>query len=224
MKQYSRYPGIENFLHMFFLDYRLTVNHHIITLYGNHLAGVFIDEVFHPSLQYTCRQLSADSLFQVRFSNFNFFSKTEYLDNVLVTVKPYCTQQSRDRQFLLTVDVRVHHIVDVGSKLYPRATERYDTRGIKFSSVGMRALSEEHTRRTVKLRHDDTLSPIDDESSFFRHIWNRAKIHVLDNRVEILMIGISTIQLQFCLKRDTVSQTTLQTFLNRISRRVDIIV
>ena len=199
MKQYSRYPGIENFLHMFFLDYRLTVNHHIITLYGNHLAGVFIDEVFHPSLQYTCRQLSADSLFQVRFSNFNFFSKTEYLDNVLVTVKPYCTQQSRDRQFLLTVDVRVHHIVDVGGELYPRSSERDYTRRIELGTVGMCTLSEEHTRRTVQLGNHDTLCPVDDESAFFCHIRNRTEIHILYHRIEIFVIRVSAIQLQFCL-------------------------
>ena len=37
------------------------------------------------------------------------------------------SQQSGNRQFLLTVNVRIHDVVDVGGKLNPRTLERDDT-------------------------------------------------------------------------------------------------
>ena len=51
-------------------------------------------------------------------------------------------QRGRDGKLLLTVDVGIHHVVDVRCKFDPRTLERNDTRRIEFRTVGMHALSK----------------------------------------------------------------------------------
>ncbi len=88
----------------------------------------------------------------------------------------------------------------------------------------MSALAEEYARRTMELRHHHALGTVDHKSALFRHIRDRTQIHILDHRIEILVIGVCTIKLQLGLQRHAVGQTTLQTLLNRIAGRVDIVV
>ena len=54
----------------------------------------------------------------------------------------------------------------------------------------MLALSEENTRRTVKLRHNDALGTVDDECALLCHIGNLTEIDILDFGGEILMFGV----------------------------------
>ena len=88
----------------------------------------------------------------------------------------------------------------------------------------MNVLSEEHARRTVQLRYYNTLGSIDNESTIGGHIRNRAQEHILNHCAEVLMIRISTIQFQLSLQRYAIGQTTLKTLVNRVTRRVDIVI
>ena len=88
----------------------------------------------------------------------------------------------------------------------------------------MGALSEEHTGRTVELRHDNAFGAVDYKCTFFGHVGDRAEIYVLDFRSEIFMIGVCTVQLQLGFQRHTVGQTALETLFDRVTRRIDIII
>ena len=88
----------------------------------------------------------------------------------------------------------------------------------------MSALAEKHTRRPVELRNDDALGTVDHEGALLGHIRNRAEIYILDRGVKILMVGIGAIEFQLRLERDTIGETSLETFGNGISRWVDIVV
>ena len=88
----------------------------------------------------------------------------------------------------------------------------------------MRALSEEHTGRTVQLAYDYAFCAVDDESAGLRHIRNRAQIYILDFCCEILVIRIGAVQFEFGLERHAVGQTTFEALLDSIAGRVDIVV
>ena len=76
----------------------------------------------------------------------------------------------------------------------------------------------------MQLRYDHTLGSVNHKGAFGRHIRNIPQIYVFNHRVEILVFGIRTIQLQFGLQRSSVSQSLLQTFVYRITGRVDEVV
>ena len=63
-------------------------------------------------------------LLEVRLVHLHVFRQIKNLENVLVILKSDGSQQSGNRQFLLTVNVRIHDVVDVGGKLNPRTLER----------------------------------------------------------------------------------------------------
>ena len=68
----------------------------------------------------------ADVLLQILTRSRDFLGVHENLQNVLVLLETDGAQQSGNGQLLLTVDVSVHHIVDVRCKLNPRALEGDD--------------------------------------------------------------------------------------------------
>ncbi len=146
------------------------------------------------------------------------------MENILIGLKTDGTQQGRNGQLLLTVDVRIHDLIDIRSKLNPRAAERNDTRRVELRTIGVHRSTEEHARRTVQLADNDTLSTIDNKSTFGSHIGNRAQIDIRNNGIEILMIGIFATQAQFSLKRHAVGKTALNALLDRIAGRVDTII
>ena len=76
----------------------------------------------------------------------------------------------------------------------------------------------------MQLRHDNTLGTVDDESAVVGHIRNRAKENILHNRVEILVVGVGTVKLQFSLQGDTVRKSALKAFIDAVTGRVDIII
>ena len=88
----------------------------------------------------------------------------------------------------------------------------------------MYTLTKKHTRRTVQLGNNHTFCPINNKRSFIRHIRNRSQEHILDNRIKVLMIRISTIQFQLGLQRYTISEPSLYTLIYAIARRINIIV
>ena len=178
---------------MFGFQHGLAVDNNLITFYGNHFPCIFIYKVFHPRLQHTGGQLSSDSLFQAGLVDLYFFRQIENFQNILVAFKTNRPQQRRNRQFLFTVDVRIHHVVDVGCKFNPRTTERNYSGRIKFCTIGMNALSEKHPWRPVKLRYNDTFGTIDYKSPFRSHIRDGSQIDILYHRVKILMVRIRAI-------------------------------
>ncbi len=209
---------------MLLFEYDLALYEHVVTLDGNHLAGVLVNEVFDPALQNTGRQLPAYDFLQIGFVDLNLVRQVEDSQYHAVALEADGTQQSGDGQLLLTVDVGVHHVVDVGGELYPRTLERYDTGRIELSAVGVYALTEEHAGRTVQLRDDDTLGAVYNERTARSHIGHHAEIHILHHRVEIFVLRVGAIQFQLRLEGHAVCEAALQTLLYRVAGRIDIVV
>ncbi|CDA21461.1 uncharacterized protein BN496_01375 [Bacteroides sp. CAG:144] len=224
MQQNGRYTCFENQIDMLFFEYDLTFYHNFVALNRNNLASIFVGIVFHPSSQNTGGQTTADGFFEVGLRNFHLFGQTEDFENVFIAFETYGTQQCRYGQFLLTIDIGIHHIVDVGSELYPRTFERNDSRRIKFRSVSVDTLSEEHAGRTVQLRHNNTFGTIDYKCTFFGHIRDRTEVYILYNGVEIFVIGVGAIKLEFCFQRHTVCESAFQTLIDGVTWRIDIII
>ncbi len=88
----------------------------------------------------------------------------------------------------------------------------------------MGALSEEHAGRTVELRHNDAFRAIDHKCALLGHVRNRAEINILDYRREILVVGVGTVEFQLCLEGHAVCEAALQTLLDGVTGRVDVIV
>ena len=123
-----------------------TVDNNFVTFDRNHFTGIFINEIFNPCFQDTCSQgLRPNTSSDLSCLPSHLHRKIENLKNIFIILETNCTQQSRYRQFLLTVDVCVHHIIDVSSKLNPRTLKRNNTGRIKFRTIGTNTLTEEHT-------------------------------------------------------------------------------
>jgi hypothetical protein len=76
----------------------------------------------------------------------------------------------------------------------------------------------------VKLRYNYTLSTVEDKGTTLGHVGDKAEVNILYNLVEILVLGVCTVELKLSLKRYTIRQTTLQTLFDSVSRLVDVIV
>ena len=209
---------------MFRFNDSFTVNYYLVTFDRNNFTSIFIHKIFCPCFQYTSSQFASNNLFQVSFINLYILSQIENFKNILIIFKSHSSQQSCYRKFLLTVDVRIHHIVDIRSELNPRSFKRDNTSRIQFGTIGMDALTKEYTRRTVQLRNNHTFSTINYEGAFRSHIRNRSQIHILNHCVKIFVIGVGTIKLQFSFQRYTICQATFQTIINCIVRRINIVV
>ena len=145
MHKDGRSTTLKNLVNIVFGNFRLTLHDHLISLNGNHLTGIFIDKVLVPALQHTGCQIAANHLLHVLLVHLHFLCKVKNLKDVLISLEADGTQQCGNGQLLLSVDVSIHHIVDVGSKLNPRTLERNDTGTVKHCTIGMHALTEEHT-------------------------------------------------------------------------------
>ncbi len=216
--------ALDDLVDMLLFEHRLAVDDDVVALDRNDLARILVHEVLDPSRQHACSELAAHGFLEVGFRNLYLVGQVENLQNLLVGLVTDGAQQRSDGQLLFTIDVSIHHVIDVRSELDPRSLERDDTRGIELGAVGVHALPEEHTRRTVQLRHDDALRTVDDERTPFGHVRNRPEIHVLHDNAEILVLVVRTIKFQLGLQRDAVCQPAFQTLLDRVTRRVDIII
>ena len=104
---------------MFRLDDSFTVDDYLVTFDRYNFTGIFINKVFSPGLQHTCCQFPTDNLFQISLIDLHVLCQIEDFENILIILKSYSSQQSSYREFLLTVDVSIHHIVDIRSELNP---------------------------------------------------------------------------------------------------------
>ena len=216
--------AFEDLVHMLLLENRLAVHDHVVSFDGNHLARVLVHEVLDPRREHPRGQLAAHGLLEVGLVDLHLVRQVEDFQDLLVGLVADGAQQRRDGQFLLTVDVRIHHVVDVRSELDPRTLERNDSRRVELGAVRVHALSEEHAGRTVQLGYDDTLRTVDDERTAFGHIGDRTEVHVLNDNTEIFVFVVRAVELQLGFQRNAVRQTALQALLDRVTGRVDIVV
>ena len=184
---------------MFGFENGFAVEDYLVTLDGNHFSCIFIYEVFHPALEYTSGELATHSLLEVGFVYLEFFGKVEDLKDFLIGFETNGTEEGRHGQLLLTIDVCVHDIVDVSSKLNPRALEGNDTCGIQLCAVGMDAGAKEYAGRTVQLRNDNALCTIDNKRTILGHIRDRTEENILDDGAEVLVVRVGTIKFEFGL-------------------------
>ena len=151
----------------------LTVNDHIISLNRNNLTRVFIHKILNPCLQHTRSQFAPDVFLQIGLRNLHLLSQMEDLQDVFIALISNGAKQSRNRELLLPINVCIHDIINVRSKLNPRPLKRNNSSRIKFRPISMHTLTEKHTRRTMQLRNDHALSPINDKGPPLCHIRNR---------------------------------------------------
>ena len=216
--------ALEDFIHIVLGNLGLTLQNHLVTLDGNNLTSILIDKVFIPALQHTGCQLGTDNLLQSTLVDFDLLGKIEYLQDVLIGLETDSTQQGCNGQLLLTINVRIHNIINVSSELNPRTLERNDTGRVEQRTVGMNVLTEEYAGRTVQLRYNDALGTIDDKGTVGSHVRNGTQEHILNHRAEILMVGIRAIEFQLSLQGYAIRQTTLQALVNGVTGRVDIVI
>ena len=224
MKQNSLRTTLNNLLNIISSKFSLTLHDYFITLDRYYFTSILINEVLIPTLQNTSSKLTTNSSLHILLVNLHLLSEIKNLKNILILFVTNSTQQCGYRQLLLTIDICIHYIVNVSCKFNPASLERNDTSRIKHGTICMNTLAKEHTRRAMKLRNNNTLSTINHESTIIGHIWDSTKEHILNKCTEILMIRISTIQFHLSLQRYTICKTTLQTLINRIARRVDIVI
>ena len=94
----------------------------------NDLSCVVIFEILSPGLENLGCEFPALVCLQGLLIDRNLVSEVEYVDDVLVRVVADSPEKCRYRQLLLTVDVGIHHVVDVCCEFYPGALERDDSR------------------------------------------------------------------------------------------------
>ena len=131
-------------------------------------------------------------LLEVSTRDLHLFRQVEEIKDLLIRFKANSTQERRHRELLLTIDVGVHHVIDVGSELDPRALEWNNTCRIKLRAVGVRARAEEHPGRAVQLGDDDALSPVDHKRTRLRHVRDIAQEDILHNGAKVLVVGVGT--------------------------------
>ena len=112
---------------MFLFKNRLAVNNHLVTFNGNYFTGIFIYKILNPCFQHTSRQFTSQHLLEVCFGNLYIFCQIKDFKDVPIVFKTDSSQQRSNGQFLFTIDVSIHHIINVCSKLNPRALEWNDT-------------------------------------------------------------------------------------------------
>ena len=119
VEEYRRCARLEDFIYVVLGKLCLTLHDNLVALDRNNLAGVLVNEVLVPRLQYTCSELAANGSLHILLVDLHFLGKVEYLKDVLVLLVAHGTQKSCNWQLLLTVDIGIHHVVDVGGKLNP---------------------------------------------------------------------------------------------------------
>ena len=89
------------------------------SFYRGDLSGVFVYEVFELGAEHVVRELAALVGVESVPGDGNLVRKVEDVYDVLVGIVSDCSEQGRYGQLFLTVDVSVHHVVDVRRKLDP---------------------------------------------------------------------------------------------------------
>ena len=101
------------------IDDSVALNDHLITLNRDDLTSTLVDKVLIPRVQHTGSHAASDALLEIGLVHFDFFSQTKDLDDVVVGLHADGTQQRGHGQFLLAIDVGIHHVINIGGKLNP---------------------------------------------------------------------------------------------------------
>ncbi len=220
MEQDGFYIRFHDDIDVFLFEHRISVEYDFVPLDGNHLSGILVHKILMPGIEYPGGQFTAQDFFQPGFGHLYLFRKIEDFEDVLVALVSDGPEQSSHRQLFLTVDIGVHHAVDVCSKFDPGAFKRYHPGGVQFGTIGMERLSKEHPGRTVKLRNHHAFCPVDHKGTARGHVGDGPQVHILYNGFKIFVFGIGTIQLEPGFQGNAVGKTALNTFLNGISGRI----
>ena len=145
MNEDRRHIACHNLFDGIFVKHTLAFENDLVTLDRYNFTCILINEVLNPALEHTCCKLLAEMFLQILASSLNFLCKVEDLENVFIILETDGTKQSRYGQFLLTVDVRVHYIINVRSELDPTALEGNDTGRIEQRAISMHTAAEEDT-------------------------------------------------------------------------------
>ena len=111
--------ALQNFHHITICDLCLAFHDHLITLDRNNLTSILIYKILIPAFQYTGSQLATYKLLEVSLIDLDLLCQIKDLQDFLIGLKANSTKQCCNRQFLLTIDVSIHHVVDVCCKLDP---------------------------------------------------------------------------------------------------------
>ena len=76
----------------------------------------------------------------------------------------------------------------------------------------------------MQLIDNHTFCTVHHKRALRRHVRDGAQVHVLDDGLEVFVLGIRAVQLQLRLQRHAVRQTTLNAFLNAVAWRIDEVV
>src|SRR6185437_4269174 len=126
------------------------------------------------------------------FISFYFYRHTEKFKDILISFVSYRPKQCCNGEFLFTVDVSIHDIINVCSKFHPGSFKRNHPGRINFCSIWMSTLSEEHTRGAMKLGNNDALGTVNYKRTARSHVRNVSEKNILNNSLEIHMFLIIT--------------------------------
>ena len=79
MDQDALCARFDDILDVALFEYRFAVDDDFVTFDRNHLAGIFVDEIFHPCLQHTGSKALAHHFFKVGLGDLDLFGQVEYL-------------------------------------------------------------------------------------------------------------------------------------------------
>src|ERR1019366_786711 len=147
----------------------------------------------------------------------------EHLEHVFVAVTQRA-QQDGDPHLAPAVDTVVYIVLRVEFEVQPGTAIRNDARGEQQLAGGMSLAAimlEEHTGRTVQLRHDDALGAVNHKRTRVGHERDFAHVHFLlfhffDRGLGRLLVHDG--QTHAGAQRGSISQTALPAFLH-IKRR-----
>ena len=222
--QDAGHAALKNLIDVLFGQFALTGQEHLVTLDAHHFARILVDEVLVPGVEHVGGELLSGEFLEVLAVHLHLLGQIKDLENLAVAFVADGTQQGGHGQLLLTVDVGIHHVVDVRGKLDPTALERDDAGRVELGTVGVQGAGEEHTGRAVQLAHDDTLGAVDDKRAVVGHVGDVAQEDLLNLGVKVHMLVVGAVELQLGLEGHTVGQAALQTLLDGVAGRVDIIV
>ena len=100
-------------------QFSLALYHNLVTLDGRHLTRILIYEIFQRGFHYISCQAATEASLQVGAITLHFLCQVEATQDVAVGLEADGAKQRGYGQLLLAVDIGIHHLVDIRSKLNP---------------------------------------------------------------------------------------------------------
>ena len=195
-----------------------------------HLARVLIDHLVLDLHGDRGGQHAADQLRKRLLGrHLLLVGEVEQVDDLGVRRVAQAAQERRDGQLLLAVDVRPHHVRDVGRELDPRAPEGDHAGAVQVRPVGVDRLREEDTGAAVQLADNDSLGAVDDERALLGHDREVAEVDILLDRLFglVLVLVLLGAQAQLGLEREgerqALREALLDGVLGRLQREVEVL-